>query len=74
MNTIPAYKFDPDVAAKAIKVTFAIRNIKIKEYAKQLGVTRQLLSAFLNRHLDLRQDQLEWVLDDLGIRHLVEGR
>jgi hypothetical protein len=74
MDAIPAYKFDPEVAAKAIKVTFAIRDITIKEYAQKLGVTRQLLSAFLNRHLDLRQDQLEWILDDLGIRHLVEGR
>ena len=72
MGAIPSQKFDSDKAAKGIKGYLAMNDIRIKDYAKRLGVTRQLLSQFLNRHLDLRQDQIEWILDDLGIKHLFE--
>jgi len=74
MSAIPSCRIDPDNAAKAIRGILAIREIKIKNYAERLGVSRQVLSQFLNRHLDLRQDQLEWILDDLGIGHLFERR
>ena len=74
MNAMPAQNFNPDMAAKAIKGCLAMNDIKIKDYAKHLGVTRQLLSQFLNRHVDLRQDQIEWILNDLGIRHLFVRR
>jgi len=61
---------DPDQAATGIRATLAARQIRIKDYAKARGMTRQLLSQFLNRHLDLRQGQIEDILNDLGIRHV----
>jgi len=72
MSTLPLHKSDPDKTALCIKAAFAMRGIKITAYAKRLGVSRQLLSQFLNRHLNLHQDQIEWILEDLGIQHLFE--
>lgn len=64
--------YDPDQAAKLIKVAAVARGVKQTELAERLGLNRVVLNMFLNRHLDLRQPDIEAILDELGIRKQAE--
>jgi cyanate lyase len=59
--------YDPHKAALLIRATLGMRGIKQTELAKKLGLNRVVINMFLNRKLDLLQDDIERVLNELKI-------
>lgn len=72
MSTAKVIKYDPDRAAIAIKLKLVADGIPQGDYCKRISIARQTFNMFLNRHVDLRQDQIEFILQDLGISYLFE--
>ena len=60
-------KYNPDKAALLIRAAMGMRGIKQTDLAKKLGLNRVVLNMFLNRKLDLLQDDIKRVVNELKI-------
>lgn len=53
---------------EAVKEAMKLRNVKSKDLAEYIGVTKSNMSLFLNGKLDFKQDRIEKILDFLDIK------
>ena len=56
---------------EAIKEAMKFRNVKSKDLAEYIGVTKSNMSLFLNGKLDFKQDRIEKILDFLDIKLVI---
>ena len=56
---------------EAIKEAMKFRNVKSKDLAEYIGVTKSNMSLFLNGKLDFKQDRIEKILDFLNIKLVI---
>lgn len=56
---------------EAIKEAMKFRNVKSKELAEYIGVTKSNMSLFLNGKLDFKQDNIEKILEFLNIKLVI---
>jgi antitoxin component HigA of HigAB toxin-antitoxin module len=59
--------YNPEKAALLIRAAMGMRGIKQTDLAKKLGLNRVVLNMFLNRKLDLLQDDIKRVVNELKI-------
>lgn len=59
---------------ETIKEAIKLRNVKQKELAELLGITKSTMSLFLSGKTNLGQDKIEMILDYLKIKLVIEDR
>lgn len=58
--------------SEVIKEAMTLRNVKSKELAEHIGVTRSSMSLFLNKKRSMGQEKIESMLQYLRIRLVIE--
>lgn len=56
---------------ETVKEAMKLRNVKSKDLAEYIGVTKSNMSLFLNGKLDFKQDRIEKILDLLDIKLVI---
>ena len=59
--------FDPDKSAAIIRGILGVRREKQTALAKKIGISRTMLNYFLNRKINLLDDQITKIFEELGI-------
>lgn len=55
----------------SVKEAMKLRNVKSKDLAEYIGVTKSNMSLFLNGKLDFKQDNIEKILEFLNIKLVI---
>ncbi len=56
---------------ESVKEAMKLRNVKSKDLAEYIGVTKSNVSLFLNGKLDFKQDNIEKILEFLNIKLVI---
>lgn len=56
---------------ESVKEAMKLRNVKSKDLAEYIGVTKSNMSLFLNGKLDFKQDNIEKILEFLNIKLVI---
>lgn len=56
---------------ETVKEAMKLRNVKSKDLAEYIGVTKSNMSLFLNGKLDFKQDNIEKILEFLNIKLVI---
>lgn len=56
---------------ESVKEAMKLRNVKSKDLAEYVGVTKSTMSLFLNGKLDFKQEKIEKILDFLNIKLVI---
>jgi len=65
-------KFDPHNAAIFIRGILGVQGRKQTELARKLGLNRVVINMYLNRKLNLLPEDIESILDELGVKEKAE--
>lgn len=57
---------------EAVKEAMKLRNVKSKELAENIGITKSTMSLFLSGKTNLGQEKIEAILEVLKIRLMIE--